>query len=795
MGYQPPKSSWRALMDNGSLGHYLRTRWINARRIRFWLLVLIVVYTLLGFLVVPWLVQYLAVNTAREDFGRELRIEAVHLNPYTLTFQVDGLALADTDDRQLLGWRRLFVDLSWSSIINRAWTFQTIRLDEPVVQEERFASGETRFTRLFPASPDSAPEEEEPTSLPALQVEEVRVEGAALRFADNLSGGSASSDDKPSRVTLGLRDLGLSVDAFTLKEGASFPVRLDGQVEGGGVLGFDGTLQLLPGLDLEGEARIDDLGLAQAEPYLRQFAGARIDSGALNLDGRMRTDAQEPFAFQGAAGVQALHIDDGSDEEPLIGWDSIRSEQLDLSLDSRQLSTAPISVDGIAGRVVIHEDRTTNFGRLMVNDTASPANEPEKAEPSDKAAEPFGVNIEGINFTDGALRFADNSLPLPFSTSIHSLGGQVSTLSSASAQPAQVDLEGQVADYGLARIGGSIHAWHPLRETDLALTFRNLEIPEYSPYTVQFAGRRIAGGTMDLDLEYRINDKQLDGRNNLVLRDLELGEKMASSEAMDLPLDLAIALLEDGDGVINLDLPVSGDVGQPEFDIGKVVRQALNATLASVVESPFRFLAGLVGADSEELGRIEFAEGRSDLTPPQRERVAKLRDALNQRPQLVLELAGPFNRTVDGPRLQRDKALEALGQRLAEAGREVADPSLTAESTQDVVETMYTTHYPDSDLQQVRERFTEGQDGASDEAGFDALAYRNHLAERVTAAQSVTDADLNALADARASAVREALVNADDDNGIAADRVRILDPEAVEGEDAEVTMEVGIAAG
>jgi len=122
-------ANWRALMDNGSLaqfGCYLRTRWINPRRIRFWLLVLIIVYTLLGFLALPWLVQYVAVNTAREDFGRELRIEAVHTNPYTLTLQIDGVALDDKDDRKLLAWKQLFVDLSWSSIVNRAWTLQTI---------------------------------------------------------------------------------------------------------------------------------------------------------------------------------------------------------------------------------------------------------------------------------------------------------------------------------------------------------------------------------------------------------------------------------------------------------------------------------------------------------------------------------------------------------------------------------------------------------------------------------------------------------------------------------------------
>ena len=786
------------------LGGYLRTRWASPRRVRFWLLALVIAYTLLGFLAVPWLIQYLAVSIVKEDFGRELRIESVHVNPYTLTLQIDGLALNDTDSRQLLGWQRLFIDLAWSSVINEAWTFQTIQLDKPVIQEERFASGRTRFSRLAPESSDEAATDDSTSNgddtspLPALRVDDLRVEGAVLRFTDNLQD-TAAETDQPNQVSLALEDLGLAASGLTLQEGARFPVALDGQLAGGGTLAFDGTLQLMPTPALEGNARINELALKQAQPYLRQFANVQVGDGMLNLEGQMQTDAQQPFAFEGSAGINALNIRDGSKEEPLIGWQNLRTKKLHLRLAEKQLETAPITVDGLFGRLIINEDQTTNFGQLMAKEGQAGAgeegDEAARTDDTDEETAPFGITIEGIELTDGALRFADRSLPLPFSTSIHTLNGQISTLSSSSAQPAQVELEGQVADYGLTRVDGRIHAWHPMRDTSLKLRFRNIQIPEYSPYTVRFAGRRIAGGTMDLDLDYTISDKQLDGRNNLVLRNLKLGDRMASSDAMDLPLDLAIALLKDSDGVIDLDLPVTGDVGSPEFDISRVVRQALSKTITSVIQSPFRFLANLVGADSEELGRVEFPAGRSDLLPPQRERIAKLREALNQRPELALELAGPYNGTFDGPALQRGKAIDALRQRLAEAGREGDEPSLTAEANQEIVETMFTASYPEADLEAVRARFTEKQNESSDETGFDALAYRNHLAEKVIAAQSVTDADLRAIANARASAVQDALVDTSADNPIDANRVRLLDPSEIEaGDDERIAMEVGVTA-
>ncbi|MGM0904975.1 MAG: DUF748 domain-containing protein [Pseudomonadota bacterium] len=773
-------------MHSGSLhrfGSYLKNKWASPRRIRFWLLVLVVLYTLLGFFALPWIIQYVAVNTAKDDFDRKLTIESVQTNPYTLTLHISGLKLNDTDEQQLIGWERLFVDLTWASITNTAWTFETIQLDKPTIQEERFTSGETRFSRLADENTSSEPKEREPTQLPALQIKKLNVEGGVLRFADNLNNG-----DKPEQVSLALQSIRLSVKDFTLQKDTNFPVRLDARFKEGGQLNFNGQLQLLPTFALEGDTSINKLALMQAEPYLQQFINVRLDSGTLALNGQIQTDAQQPFGFQGSARISSLSIREGTKDEPLIGWQNLETQQLNLSLNDKQVETDPINIEGLSGRVFIYEDKTTNFGQLVTQS-------PKAADSENEDTNPFSITIEGIELADGSIHFADNSLPLPFSTRIHTLNGEVSTLSSQSAEPARVKLEGEVAEYGSARVDGSVHAWHPTRQTSINLSFRNLQIPEYSPYTVNFAGRKIAGGTMDLDLDYSVNDSQLDGKNNLLLHDLKLGEKMASSDAMDLPLDLAIALLQDSDGVIDLTLPVSGDVGNPQFDFGKVIQQAVGNAITSVVTAPFSFLASLVGAGSEELGEVEFLAGRTDLRPPQRERIAKLREALNQRPQLVLELAGPFTPSFDGPVLKKEKATEALQQRLAEQARKISNSSLTSEANQDIVEAMFTSHYPETELETVKARFTKQQNESIDEPEFDALAYRNHLAERIIEAQPITDSELEALANARAEAVRDALVNADADTAIAADRVRILEPKEVDSPDAEhVAMEVGVSA-
>ncbi|WP_404399519.1 DUF748 domain-containing protein [Idiomarina seosinensis] len=780
-----------------SLGHYLRTKWVSPRRIRFWLVVLVILYTLLGFFGLPWAVQYVAEDTAEKDFDRELSIKSVQANPFTLTLRIDGFELKDTDGQPLLSWERLFVDFAWSSITNQAWTFKTIRLDNPLIHEERFVSGETRLSKIIAesSSPTDAGSSKS-AALPAVRINQLLVDNAKLRFTDNLTSSDAS--DNPEQTSLVLENIRLSVENFLLPEEKFFPLKFNGQLAQGGNLTLEGEARILPSLSLKASTSISDLVLQQAEPYLQQFAKVQIDSGALSVNGQISTNTNQPFQFRGAGRIETLSITEGSEDEALIGWKRLQTDAIELNLADKRLEVDPVQIEGLAGEVIILADKTTNFGKLMVQPRTDAKDEKtnnNKRSGDDQDA-PFKIAVERITLSDGTVQFTDNSLPLPFSTRIHKLNGEVSTLSSASAEPARVTLEGDVADYGLATAEGVVNAWHPTRQTKIQLRFRNLKIPDYSPYTVNFAGRKIAGGSMDLDLDYAIDDNQLDGQNNLLLHDLKLGEKMASSDAMDLPLDLAIALLQDSDGVIDLTVPVTGNVGNPQFDLSQVIQQAIGNAISSVVTAPFSFLASLVGAESEDLGKIEFLAGRSDLLPPQRERINKLKEALNQRPQLQLELAGPYNPDFDKPRLKRKKATQALQKKLTAEERQVEEPSLTAEQNQDIIETMFTTYYPDKSLTDLKDYFTKKAPESTDEDELDALSYRNYLAEQIIAAQTVSIAELKAVANDRAEAVRDALANKDAASGVSAQRIEISEPvEAKPGESERIAMEIGIKAG
>ncbi len=213
-----------------------------------------------------------------------------------------------------------------------------------------------------------------------------------------------------------------------------------------------------------------------------------------------------------------------------------------------------------------------------------------------------------------------------------------------------------------------------------------------TPYAVQFLGRRIATGRMDLDLGYVLDDGRLDASNHIVLRDLKLGERFEHPDATDLPLGLAIALLKDSDGVITVDIPVQGNVNYPEFSFGPAIRQALTDILQGIISSPFNLLASLVDGDPDELAKVAFTTAEEDEAPE-----------------------------------------------------------------------------------------------------FDAAAYREHLATEVTAAQTVTEEDLEALAQARTDAVRTFILGEGDTPVIEPDRLRSMAPIEVEA-NGEVVLEIGLAA-
>lgn len=243
-------------------------------------------------------------------------------------------------------------------------------------------------------------------------------------------------------------------------------------------------------------------------------------------------------------------------------------------------------------------------------------------------------------------------------------------------------------------VDGEINSSDPKDFTNISLVFRNVEMSRLTPYSGQFAGRRIDSGKLSVDLKYKIDRRQLAGENRFVIERLTLGEKVQSPDAVNLPLDLAVALLKDSKGVIDLGLPVSGTLDSLEFSYGALIWKAVVNLLTKIVTSPFRALAALLpGGADETLNTIAFQPGRSEVPPPEREKLARLAVALKQRPQLDLAVQGRYNPEIDMMELRKAnlrRTLASLQGQRREPGEDPGPVDYSSPETGKALATLFT---------------------------------------------------------------------------------------------------------
>ncbi len=571
------------------------------------------------------------------------------------------------------------------------------------------------------------------------------------------------------KVTLEMGPLDLNVSGFDSRGTSPFKLELSTQVGNQGAIKATGQLQLQPA---QGQLNIDtrDIDLRIAQAYLTPLVHLELRSGMLTSQLQLELTGTEPLAFEltGTAQVTQLHTLDTINNRDFVKWERLEVAGLRYQ-HPEALELERLDVNQPYARFIINPDLTTNINDLMVDKAAPGA---ELSEAKEEVAEvtgqtdPMAIRIGGVNINDGSANFSDLSLRPPFITAVEELNGRVGAIDNQAQQPATVDVTGKVDRYAPVSIEGSLTPFDPMQSLDIATRFRQVELTTLSPYSAKFAGYRIRKGRMDLDLHYRIQEGMLNAANKVVLEQLQLGEQVDSPEAVDLPIRLAVALLKDSRGTISLELPVQGDLNNPQFDVMPIVWQTMRNVMTRAIKSPFKFLAGLAGRETSDLSQVLFAPGSSELEAQARNNLDALARALQERPVLRLEVEGQSSPTADGPLLaeqwlQREyqqtwyKILQRRGDKVpADAAQlEISEEEKTA-----MLEGIY--------------RSRLGQQPPAQWSELDEQARTERLREAVLASRADSTALLRRLSRARAAAIKDYLV---DTSGLNDSRVYLLD--------------------
>lgn len=662
---------------------------------------------------------------------------------------------------------------------NRA-EFSSLSFQEISIHAERSESGVMNFQQMVDelisenGSDSAAPAvtATDPGNPWFLSLASLSIENNRIGFTDNAL-------EIPFATSITLNATASEIDN---RADTRFPVATSLSIDSGGEIEFAGQLQALPSLELESTLNLSDIAISAMQPYLHEFAFLELESGRLDLDAALAVDSNEPFSFRGGVALRDVEIADQQLSETLFSMTSFGIDALNLSIAKNELDISEVALENFFARVLINEDGSSNIGRSMrqSEDTIEA-----DAAASDRASEAPGlaITVGRLSLENASANFTDRNLPLPFDANIQNLAGTVQGFANNSSQATDINLEGQVDEFGLVQIVSSLNPFDFTQQSQIDMNFSNIDMPSMTPYVIKFAGREIAEGKVDVGLSYQLLEGELTANNQLILSALELGERVEQADAMDLPLDLAIALLKDGNGVIDLEVPITGNMNDPEFDFGPAIRRAISNILTNIVAAPFRLLGNLVGGGSDQgsLEQIRFLPGRADIAAPEQERVLQLGEALQQRPQLLLEIPAVTSQA-DTPVLQAqrvDDKIEALLEPQPNAEAE-ANESLTVRRLA-AVESLYTLSGQPATLDEIRLLNTPAPELVSDAAAaappaipaqLDTLAYIADLRERLIRAEVVAVAELDALGEARRDAVVEFMTGR---GGISADRLLEVD--------------------
>lgn len=519
---------------------------------------------------------------------------------------------------------------------------------------------------------------------------------------------------------------------------------------------------------------VKSLKLAQFQPYLATAVNATLTKGEVNTQAKLDANSEGKVEVSGGVQVNHLSIRDNKLRKPFVKWRSLSVNKFNFDLQKSKLAIDTLSLSQPYARVVINEDRSTNIGDLIV---AQPKTKKTKPSPKKNNEKPFDLRVRKIAFNNGSAFFADNSLTPNFSSGIEQLKGNIGHVSSIPGTKATVDISGNIEKYAPVRVKGEINPLLKQPYLDLDVVFKSVELTTVNPYSGTYAGHYIDKGQLTLALNYQLENNQLKGSNHVIIDQLQLGQASDSDLATSLPLELAIALLQDNDGVIDLGVEVSGDVNDPEFSLGAVIWSTISNIITKAVTAPFSFIAGLAGSD-DELNVIAFDFGVNGLSTEEQEKLQTLGTALETRPKLKLTVDGAVNAPEDSKAL----ALQQFHTKLAETAK-LTEADLPADLS---ASTMPTTGPLSKALRQmykaesgekassVEDKIEEEQDEKGVDLTKEELAKRWHIAlyNLVLNKQQISPADLGQLAQQRAQTVKAYLV---DTVKVDASRVFLLD--------------------
>jgi hypothetical protein len=532
-----------------------------------------------------------------------------------------------------------------------------------------------------------------------------------------LEGLRIAAEDRGVKPALALTvdPLNVHVAGFNTRPDDVLEVTVDSGINGAGKLAAKAKVTPKSG-DVSAHLDASALALPFLQPYLSRYTSMTLLKGALGARLDLLYRGGDGYVeAKGDTQLSGLRTVDDQQKRDFVSWKDLRVAEIQYRSKPQSLRIKTVTLEEPYARMVIFPNRTTNIKEVMApagsvrkapaavadataaqddgsfEATASPAADAAAAAPPPPPPAParpagaarkkkgarapapvaeqaapisFPMSIGTVRLVNATLDYTDLWIKPSFSVGIQKLSGTITGLSSDPKSRAKVELNGKVDRYSPAHIGGELNILSTALYTDITMGFKDIDLTIVNPYSGHFIGYKIDKGKLSVDVSYKIDQRKLDAKQHFVVDQLELGERVESPDAIHAPMKIAVALLKDRNGVIDIDLPMTGSIDDPKFRLGPIIWKAFINIIVKAATAPFALLGHLFGG-GEHMNVVGFAPGSAELDKPSQDQLAALVKSLKERPQLKLDVPITYSRELDRPQLAQAKLHEQLEARIA----------------------------------------------------------------------------------------------------------------------------------
>lgn len=489
-------------------------------------------------------------------------------------------------------------------------------------------------------------------------VAKLNIEDLALRFEDQATRPAARQE---------LEDFSLHAENIGNEPNKKGRLSVQGLINKKGSLKVDGNLQIMP-LNAQLTIATQAIPVMPLEPYFNQFLNIALSRGQVSNQGELTALIDKDGfkgGYKGSLTLGDFLAVDKVNSADFLKWKSLYLGAVDFRLQPMSLNVGEIALADFYSKLILSQAGRLNLQDLVKKPggekpvtAPSPSPAPTAANKTAlvKAPEPvkppMPIKIAKITLQNGTVNFSDFFVKPNYSVNVTKLGGRVSGLSSAANTVADLDLRGSYANSAPVHIAGKLNPLAAKSFLDIKADVTGVDLVGFSPYAGKYAGYNIEKGKLSLSLAYKLENNLLSADNKLFIDQFTFGDRVESSFATKMPVNLAISLLKNNRGEIDLNLPISGSLDDPEFSVGGLIVKVIVNLFVKAVTSPFALLGSMFGG-GEELSNVEFAAGRATLNDTAGKKLEALSKALTERAALKLEITGRADPEVDREGIKR----------------------------------------------------------------------------------------------------------------------------------------------